>query len=110
MLFRSADLPCATTEDLRALVEAVPDGGLALVPAPDGTTNALALSSGDLFQPFYGAGSAVRFAAHAPSRTVGPPGLVDDVDTLADLARLRERLGANTLRVVAEYHLLGEAA
>ena len=59
----NADLPCATTRDLLALVGAVPDGGLALVAAPDGTTNALALSDERLFEPVYGPGSAARFAA-----------------------------------------------
>ncbi len=40
----NADLPCATTRDLLALAGAVPDGGLALVEAADGTTNALGLA------------------------------------------------------------------
>ena len=41
----NADLPCVTARDLLALAGAVPDDGLALAPAADGTTNALALSS-----------------------------------------------------------------
>ena len=61
----NADLPCATSRDLLALVGAVPDGGLALVAAADGTTNALALSDERLFEPVYGPGSAERFAALA---------------------------------------------
>ena len=40
----NADLPCITARDLLALAGAIPDDGLALVAAADGTTNALALS------------------------------------------------------------------
>jgi len=50
----NADLPCATSRDLLALAGAVPDGGLALVAAADGTTNALALAAAGLFEPVYG--------------------------------------------------------
>jgi 2-phospho-L-lactate guanylyltransferase len=101
----NADLPCATSRDLLALAGAVPDGGLALAPAADGTTNALALAADDLFHPVYGPGSAERFAAIAPSAAVVAPNLADDVDTLADLARLEERLGAHTRRVAASLDL-----
>ena len=97
----NADLACVTARDLFTLAGAVPDGGLALVPAADGTTNALALSSPDLFQPVYGPGSAARFAALAPSRTVDAPNLVDDVDELADLERLGARVGPKTRVVLA---------
>jgi 2-phospho-L-lactate guanylyltransferase len=97
----NADLPCADPRDLLALAGAVPDGGLALAAALDGTTNALALSDERLFEPVYGPGSAERFAALAPSRPLDAPNLMDDVDTLDDLARLRERLGRHTRRVLA---------
>ncbi|HVU78485.1 MAG TPA: hypothetical protein VHC67_12940 [Gaiellaceae bacterium] len=96
----NADLPCAGSRDLLALAGAVPDGGLALAAAPDGTTNALALTDERLFEPVYGPGSAERFAALAPSRLLDAPNLMDDVDTLDDLARLRDRLGPNTRRVL----------
>jgi hypothetical protein len=36
---------------------------------------------------------------------VEAPNLVDDVDTLDDLARLRERLGPSTRRVLASLDL-----
>jgi 2-phospho-L-lactate guanylyltransferase len=101
----NADLPCAGTRDLLALAGAVPDGGIAVVAAADGTTNALALADDRLFEPVYGPGSAGRFAALAPSRYVEAPNLVDDVDTLDDLARLRERLGPSTRRVLASLDL-----
>ncbi|MGZ4382189.1 MAG: NTP transferase domain-containing protein [Gaiellaceae bacterium] len=85
----NADLPLASATDLEALLAAVPPGGLAYVPAADGTTNALGLSSPLLFAPLYGPGSAARFAAHAtPAVAVFPPGLVEDVDTVADLERI----------------------
>jgi len=97
----NADLPCATARDLLALAGAVPDDGLALVPALDGTTNALALASAELFEPLYGPGSASRFAASAPSRVLDVPNLVADVDTLDDLERLRGRLGPHTSLMLA---------
>jgi len=100
VLVVNADLPCVTARDLLALAGAVPDGGLALAAARDGTTNALALSSAGLFVPVYGPGSAERFAELAPSRAVDAPNLIDDVDTVADLDRLRGRLGPCTRRAL----------
>lgn len=96
----NADLPCATARDLLALVGAVPAGGLALAVAADGTTNALALADDRLFEPCYGPGSAERFAALGPSLRVDAPNLVDDVDTMADLARIAARLGTRSRRVL----------
>jgi len=101
----NADLPCATTRDLLALVGAVPDGGLALVAALDGTTNALAFSDERLFEPVYGPGSAERFAALADSCLLDSPNLMDDVDAPEDLARLGARLGERTRRVLTELRL-----
>ncbi len=96
----NADLPCVTARDLLALAGAVPDDGLALAPARDGTTNALALSSTVLYAPVFGPGSAARFATLAPSRQVDAPNLIDDVDTVADLDRLADRLGPRTRKVL----------
>jgi 2-phospho-L-lactate guanylyltransferase len=113
LLVVNADLPCVTARDLLALAGAVPADGLALAAALDGTTNALALSSAGLFTPVYGRGSAERFAALAPSRRVDAPNLIDDVDTLADLQRLRERLGPRTRSVLTTLRLgarIGAAA
>jgi 2-phospho-L-lactate guanylyltransferase len=101
----NADVPCVTTRDLLALVGALPEHGLALAAAADGTTNALAFSDDGLFEPVYGPGSAERFSALAPSIRIDAPNLMDDVDTLGDLARLGERLGASTRRVLASLHL-----
>jgi 2-phospho-L-lactate/phosphoenolpyruvate guanylyltransferase len=110
LLVVNADLPCVTPRDLLALAGAVPDDGLALARAADGTTNALGLSSAGLFVPLYGPGSAERFAALAPSRLVDAPNLMDDVDSVADLERVRDRLGASTSSVLASLRTTGQAA
>jgi 2-phospho-L-lactate guanylyltransferase len=101
----NADLPCASTRDLLALAESVPEGGLALAAARDGTTNALALFAATLYRPVYGEGSADRFSALAPARRLDAPNLMDDVDTFDDLERLRGRLGEHTRRVLARLDL-----
>jgi 2-phospho-L-lactate guanylyltransferase (CobY/MobA/RfbA family) len=107
ILVVNADLPCAEPRDLLALLGAIPEGGLALVEAADGTTNALALASSSLFAPLYGPGSAERFRARAArldvsSVTAEIPNLVDDVDTVADLERLEACLGPRTTAALAE--------
>src|SRR2546421_2184034 len=106
LLVVNADLPCLQPDDLRALLEAIPDGGIALAPAADGTTNALALAEAGLFRPLYGAGSAERFLAHAREigvavATVDHPNLADDVDTLEDLRRHERRAGPRTQMALA---------
>jgi 2-phospho-L-lactate guanylyltransferase len=101
ILIVNADLPCARPRDLLSLLGAMPERGLAIVEADDGTTNALALSSAHLFAPLYGPGSAERFRARAerldaPFVSAQVPELADDVDTLDDLERLEGRLGQHT--------------
>jgi 2-phospho-L-lactate guanylyltransferase (CobY/MobA/RfbA family) len=96
----NADLPCADPRDLLALAGAVSGEGLALVPAADGTTNALAFADPSLFEPVYGPGSAERFAALGSSTVLDAPNLIDDVDTLDDLTRLQGRLGVHTGRAL----------
>jgi 2-phospho-L-lactate guanylyltransferase (CobY/MobA/RfbA family) len=91
----NADLPCATSADLRALIEATPAGGTAIVAAPDGTTNAVSLADARLFAPLYGPGSAARFLA-AGAVAVDLPNLAADVDGAEDLERVRERVGPRT--------------
>jgi 2-phospho-L-lactate guanylyltransferase (CobY/MobA/RfbA family) len=83
--------------------------GVALVAAADGTTNALAFADASLFEPVYGPGSAERFAALGPSTVLDAPNLIDDVDTLDDLARLKGRLGKHTRRVLASLDLQSAA-
>lgn len=101
VLVVNADLPCARPRDLLTLLGALPEGGLALVPAADGTTNALALAAPHLFAPVYGPHSADRFLARAERLEVAAavaaiPNLADDVDTLSDLDRIEPRLGLRT--------------
>ena len=88
----NSDLPCVTAAELDELTAAAP----ALVAAPDGTTNALALLDASDFEPLYGVGSAARFEARLGARRLELPGLRDDVDTWEDLERLRDRVGAHT--------------
>ena len=112
VLVVNADLPCIRPNDLRALLTATPSGGLALVAAEDGTTNALSLADGRLFAPLYGPDSAERFIAHATALRVKAvrasiPNLADDVDTLPDLYRVQYRAGLRTQAAIA---LLRETA
>jgi 2-phospho-L-lactate guanylyltransferase len=93
VLVVNADLPEAQPRDLLALLGAMPTDGIAVAPAPDGTTNALALARAGLFSPLYGPGSAKRFIAHAEKVGVEAtelvvPGLARDVDTVDELERL----------------------
>jgi 2-phospho-L-lactate guanylyltransferase (CobY/MobA/RfbA family) len=96
VLVVNADLPAVTPRDLLALLGSIPAAGVAVVPAADGTTNALGLAAPGLFEPVYGPGSAARFLALALSRTAEIPNLAEDVDSLADLERLEPRLGPRT--------------
>jgi 2-phospho-L-lactate guanylyltransferase len=103
----NADLPCVSEDDVRALLAALPEAGIAVAPAADGTTNALALADPGLFAPLYGPGSAEEFRAHASqlgvaSVVVSRPNLAADVDTLDDLARLAERVGPHTRAALPE--------
>jgi 2-phospho-L-lactate guanylyltransferase len=93
----NADLPAATPHALRRLAAA----GLALVEAPDGTTNALSLPDRTFFEDLYGAGSASRFREHAAFVSVSIPELEADVDSDADLERLAARLGPRTRALLA---------
>jgi 2-phospho-L-lactate guanylyltransferase (CobY/MobA/RfbA family) len=108
VLVVNADLPCATPRDLLALLGSAPLGGMALIEAADGTTNALALAGPGQFLDLYGPGSAASFRAHAQDLGVGCatvtiPNLADDVDTAADLDRLEERLGPHTAAALASF-------
>ena len=107
VLVVNADLPCVRPRDLLTLLGALPEDGIALVPAADGTTNALALAATHLFAPLYGPGSVERFLARAarleaPAAVAKIPNLADDVDTLADLERLEGRVGPRTRAALEE--------
>jgi 2-phospho-L-lactate guanylyltransferase (CobY/MobA/RfbA family) len=105
ILVVNADLPCARPRDLLTLLGALPEGGLALVPAADGTTNALALAASHLFAPLYGPNSADRFLDRADrlgvtAAVAAIPSLAEDVDRLEDLERLEGDLGPSTAAAV----------
>ena len=105
----NADLPRVRPSDLTALAFAPNAGAVAIVPAADGTTNALGLPYAEVFQPLYGPGSAGQFRAHAAAlqlflHELALPNLRDDVDTADDLRRIGPRAGPRTralTRVVA---------
>jgi len=91
------DLPNLTTDDVAALIEALPvAGGVAIAPDRAGSgTNALALRPPDAIAFRFGAGSFdAHLAAAAEAGTalveVHRPGLAFDLDTPADLARWLE--------------------
>src|SRR5947207_7091557 len=102
----NADVPCALPADLRALVAATPAGGIAIVEALDGTTNALSIPAPDVFAPLYGRDSAARFRARAESLglqafSAALPNLIEDVDTIDDLRRLHLLLGPRSQSLLA---------
>jgi 2-phospho-L-lactate guanylyltransferase len=89
----NADLPDVQPRDLLALLGVLPEDGIAIAPASDGTTNALAVARPGLFQPLYGRGSAARFRSHGEELGVEvaelqSPALAHDVDTVAELRQL----------------------
>jgi 2-phospho-L-lactate guanylyltransferase len=101
ILIVNADVPCVVPADLRALLAATPAGGVALVEALDGTTNALSLPAPHVFAPLYGRDSAVRFREHADELgleavSAAVPNIAEDVDTMDDLQRLQLRCGPRT--------------
>jgi len=107
VLVVNADLPCVGSHDLWSLLAATGEGGLAMVQAADGTTNALGLYEPTAFAQLYGPGSAARFREHAAGLGLEAvslviPNLADDVDSLHDLRRLEHRCGPRTRACLAE--------
>jgi 2-phospho-L-lactate/phosphoenolpyruvate guanylyltransferase len=106
ILILNADVPCVVPDDLRALLAATPAGGIALVEALDGTTNALSVPAREVFADHYGRDSAARFRAQAERDglqvvVAAVPNIADDVDTLDDLQRLHLRLGPRSQDALA---------
>ena len=106
IVIANADVPCALPDDFRGLLAATPPGGIALVEAFDGTTNALSIPAAEVFSPLYGADSARRFLSRArdlglEAVSAAIPNLADDVDTLDDLQRLHLRLGPRSQLALA---------
>lgn len=105
LLVLNADLPRARPRDLLTLFGTAPPGGMALVPARDGTTNALVLPDRLAFASLYGPGSAEGFRRHGEWLGLDVvvariPNLVEDVDTMDDLGR-PEGLGPRTRDALA---------
>jgi 2-phospho-L-lactate guanylyltransferase len=97
----NADVPRVRPSDLGALAVPARLGGLALVEAADGTTNALGLPLAEAFRPLFGPGSGRRYREHADAlgltcAGLALPNLVEDVDTLADLERVGPHGGPRT--------------
>jgi 2-phospho-L-lactate guanylyltransferase len=86
------DLPLLEPDEVRALAEAVADGGVAVAPDRAGTgTNGLAQRPPDAIPFRFGRGSFARHLAEAQSRdlplaVVRRPGIAFDLDTPTDLA------------------------
>ena len=92
VLVVNSDLPTLTADDLRALHAAIPERGIAIAAAGDGTTNALGSLGHEPLRAALRAGQRRSLRAHA-IRRVDRAGPADDVDTLADL-----RLGVGPRR------------
>ena len=91
---RSADLPRVTADDIRALVAATPDRGMAIARALDGGTNAVSMRPAGAIMTHFGEPQSAAVHAQATAaaglaaRIVDLPGLAFDVDTPADLEAL----------------------
>ena len=100
VLYLAGDLPLLAASDVRALVTAMPERGIAIGRAHDGGTNALAVRPADVITPAFG--SAASALVHAQlaatagieSVTLDRPGLALDVDTPDDVIRAKLSLTA----------------
>ena len=91
----SADLPRVTAAEVRALVDATPERGLAIGRAQDGGTNAVSMRPPGVVDTHFGEPASAAVHARAAeeagveARIVDLPGLAFDVDTPGDLERMR---------------------
>ncbi len=91
----SADLPLLQPADVRALVAAVPERGIAVARAKDGGTNAVAMRPPGVLPTLLGRPESCRLHQEAARQAglaavvVDLPGLAFDVDTPEDLAAWR---------------------
>ncbi len=92
----SADLPRVTAEDVRALVAATPDRGMAVARALDGGTNAVSMRPAGAVMTHFGEPQSAAVHAFATARAglvariIDVPGLAFDIDTPDDLEALRQ--------------------
>lgn len=101
------DLPQARGEDIRALIEALGEAQVVLVPSVDGGTCALGLRPPEVMAPAFGLDSAARHregarAARLAIREVRLASLDRDVDTIADLAEVWDRVGEATTAILEQ--------
>lgn len=108
VLILHADLPCARSADVAALLRA---RGIVVVPdRRRAGTNALLLPAVSALRPLFGTGSFARHVAAAratgePWRAAVVPRLALDIDTMADLRALRHagrRIGTATRAALQE--------
>jgi 2-phospho-L-lactate/phosphoenolpyruvate guanylyltransferase len=91
----SADLPRISADDVRALVAATPDRGMAIARALDGGTNAVSMRPAGAVMTHFGEPQSAAVHAYATAeaglaaRILDVPGLAFDVDTPDDLGELR---------------------
>jgi len=116
------DCPALDPAELEALLALdadeghAPGGRVVIVPDRHATgTNGLLLSPPDAIAPSFGPGScerhrALALAAGIDARLACPPSLLLDVDTGADLAALRERLGRLGAQAPCTRSVLAEGA
>jgi 2-phospho-L-lactate guanylyltransferase len=92
----SADLPRVTAEDIRTLVAATPDRGMAVARALDGGTNAVSMRPAGAVMTHFGEPQSAAVHAFATAqaglaaRIIDVPGLAFDIDTPDDLEALRQ--------------------
>lgn len=90
----AADVPLVTADDVRMLVDATPDRGMAIARALDGGTNAVSMRPPGAVMTHFGEPQSAAVHAQATAaaglaaRIIDLPGLAFDVDTPADLAEL----------------------
>ncbi|MEX2229065.1 MAG: 2-phospho-L-lactate guanylyltransferase [Dehalococcoidia bacterium] len=107
-LILPVDIPQVRSDDLRSVLAALaaPDAQVVLVPSADGGTAALGLRPPSVMAPHFGIDSAAAHRATARAagltlRELSPPSLAADIDTPADLAAVRDRVGPATGAVLA---------
>jgi 2-phospho-L-lactate/phosphoenolpyruvate guanylyltransferase len=90
----SADLPWLRAEEVRALIAATPERGIAIARATDGGTNAVSMSPARTLRTCFGEPQSARLHAALAEKAglehaiVDLPGLAFDLDRPEDLERL----------------------
>lgn len=93
LLVVAADLPLASPAALARVLEAAEAAPVVVVPSRDASgTNVLAWRDRASFQPGFGSGSAARHLAVPGALRHDEPDLALDVDTVADLRAVAERV------------------